>query len=249
MTTLSWIILSTFMMSLISWVGLVFVTIGEALLQKFLHLLVSFAAGTLIAGAFLQLIPESLAEHGLHGSIFLWVLAGFSVFLLMEQLLQWHHSHRVGPDVKAPVTYLILVADGLHNFLGGLAIGGSFLISPRVGIVTWFVAAAHEIPQEFGDFAILVHGGWEKRSALFVNFLSALTIIPGGVLAYIMAGSVNTIFLLPFAAGNFIYIAASDLIPEIKHSDSLKYDVLNFFFFVLGLLFIYGTGLLFSSPS
>lgn len=148
---------------------------------------------------------------------FLPVLAGFALFLLMEQFLAWHHSHSMAITGRQPVTYLILLADGLHNFIGGLAIGASFIVSTEAGIITWIAAAAHEVPQELGDFGILIRGGWGKVQALVANFLSAATILPGGLLAYYVSADVDIALLLSFAAGNFIYIAASDLIPEIKH--------------------------------
>jgi zinc and cadmium transporter len=117
------------------------------------------------------------------------------------------------------LTYLILIADGVHNFIGGLAVAGAFLIDVRVGIRTWLAAAAHEVPQELGDFGIVIHGGWNKGKALLYNFLSALTFLLGGIIAYSASFALDVTFLLPFAAGNFIYIAAADLIPEIKHHD------------------------------
>lgn len=109
---------------------------------------------------------------------------GHADLFLMEQFLSWHHAHSPEDPVKQPVTYLILLADGVHNFIGGLALGASFLISIEVGSITWIAAAAHEIPQDLGDFAILIRGGWSKLAALVANFVSAATIIPGALLAY-----------------------------------------------------------------
>lgn len=182
MNPLAWIVLSASAMSMIAWVGLVLVALGEDVLMRFLRVLAVFAAGALMAGAFLHLIPEAVQKQGTGGYAYMWMLTGLTLFLLMEQRLHWQHDHRLSSSVKVPVTYLILPADGLHNVLGGLAIGGSFHVSPRVGIITWVVAAAHEIPQEFGDFTILVPGGWNKKRALLLNFVSALTIVPGNCL-------------------------------------------------------------------
>lgn len=235
MGSLFWILGSTLLMSVFAWAGLLLLALRDDLLERALTLLVAFAAGSLIGGSFLHLIPETIAQSGANLGMFVWLLAGFTLFLCMEQFLNWHHAHRTVRDPHTPVTILILLADGLHNFLGGLAIGGSFLVSPQVGIITWVAAAAHELPQEFGDFAILVQGGWNKNKALFFNFLSALTVVPGGVAAWLMAGRLDTLFLLPFAAGNFIYIAASDLIPQIKHDDSLGTNLASTLVFVLGI--------------
>ena len=133
------------------------------------------------------------------------------------------------------MTYLILIADAFHNFIGGLAVAGAFLIDIRVGISAWIAAAAHEVPQELGDFGILIHGGWNKGRALLYNFLSALTFLVGGLVAYGASRTIDVTFLLPFAAGNFIYIAAADLIPEIKHEESARLNVVHFLSFMIGI--------------
>lgn len=238
MSAFGWILASTLAMSVFAWAGLIFLALSDEILRKTLYLLVAFASGSMMGGSFLHLIPETLSEHGADLEVFLWVLAGFATFLCMEQFLNWHHTHYTKDPDRTPFTYLILVADGLHNFLGGLAIGGSFMVSPQVGLVTWVTAAAHELPQEFGDFGILVHGGWTKGQALVFNFVSALTVVPGGLLAWWLSGRIETLFLLPFAAGNFIYIAASDLIPQIKHFDRLIDNLASTVLFVLGILMI-----------
>ncbi len=238
MSILLWIILSALAMSIIAWIGLIALALKEETLKKILLILVAFSAGSLIGGAFLHLIPETIIKVGPQLSMFLWLLFGFSIFFLMERFLQWHHCHKAPSEHKKPVTYMILLADGLHNFIGGLAIASSFLVSVEVGIITWIACAAHEIPQELGDFGILIHGGWKKQKALLFNFISALTIILGGLLAYFASTSVDTTFLLPFAAGNFIYIAASDLIPEIKQGESLKMGLIHFLAFSVGILLI-----------
>lgn len=238
MNTLLWIIGSAFAMSLIAWIGLIALALKEKTLKKILLFLVAFSAGSLIGGAFLHLIPETVAKTGANLNMFLWLLVGFSVFFLMEQFLQWHHCHKVPSEHKKPVTYLILISDAIHNFIGGLAIASSFMVSVNTGMITWLACAAHEIPQELGDFGILIHGGWNKYRALLFNFLSALTIIPGGLLVYFMSSGMDTTFLLPFAAGNFIYIASSDLIPEVKSKDSLGEGLAYFFAFLVGIFLI-----------
>jgi zinc and cadmium transporter len=245
-TILLWIIASCVGMSLIALVGLVTLALNEEQLDKVLLPLVALSAGSLLAGSILHLIPEVVARRGAQLDVFLWVLVGFALFFLMEQFLNWHHHHAVPSRHKKPVTYLILVADGLHNFIGGLAIASSFLVSVEVGIVTWIAAAAHEVPQELGDFGILVHGGWKRPRALVLNLFSALMIVPGGLLAYfVAAGGIDTTFLLSFAAGNFIYISASDLIPEVKHETRLATNMIHFGAFVCGILLIWLTRLVF----
>ncbi len=163
------------------------------------------------------------------------VLSGFAAFFGLEQFLHWHHCHRAQTDCKKPLTYLILIGDGLHNFLGGLAVAGTFMIDIRLGIVTWLAAAAHEVPQELGDFGVLVHGGWERRRALFYNALSGLTFLAGGLIAYFASFHLDVSFLVPFAAGNFIYIGASDLIPEVKAHADPRANVIHFAAFAIGV--------------
>jgi zinc and cadmium transporter len=241
LSTLTWILFAALAMSAIAWIGLLAATLKETELKALLLPLVAFAAGSLLGGALLHLLPEAVAARGPGVGTFLPAFAGFALFFLMEQFLAWHHAHALDADVKQPVTYLILLADGLHNFIGGLAIGASFLVSIDVGVITWIAAAAHEIPQELGDFGILVRGGWGKMAALLANFVSAATIVPGALLAYYLSGDFDISLLLSFAAGNFLYIAASDLIPEVKHDRTLRNNVVHFAAFVSGAVVILAT--------
>jgi zinc and cadmium transporter len=244
LSTLMWIVASSLAMSAIAWVGLITLALNEEQLGQLLLPLVAFAAGSLLGGAFLHLLPEAIAARGADVETFMAVLFGFALFFLMEQFLAWHHSHSAAMAAKQPVTYLILLADGLHNFIGGLAIGASFLVSTEVGIVTWLAAAAHEVPQELGDFGILIRGGWQRLQALVANFVSAAAILPGALLAYYLSGEASIGLLLSFAAGNFIYIAASDLIPEVKHDRRLGRNVIHFVAFVAGIIVILATRLI-----
>ena len=238
MTIFLWILISTFLMSLIAWVGLLTLFLSEKLLKKIIFPLVAFSAGALLGGAFLHMLPEALNKSENVLGIFLWLLFGFCLFFLLEQFIHWHHCHKVLSEHKTPVTYLILIADAIHNFIGGLAIASAFIVDIKVGLVTWLVCAAHEIPQELGDFGILIHGGWQKKKALLFNFLSALTIIIGGIVVYFLSIKIDITFLLQFAAGNFIYIACSDLIPEIKNKESIKNNLIHFSIFIAGILLI-----------
>lgn len=231
-------------MSAIALVGSVTLFFSEATLKKILLPLVALAAGTLLGGALLHMIPAAIEESGNQPEIYLWILVGFTLFLALEQFLHWHHCHRA-PSEHRPLTYLILIADGLHNFIGGLAVAGAFLIDVRVGVSTWLAAAAHEVPQELGDFGILIHGGWKKGKALLYNLLSALTFLVGGLVAYAASFTIDVTFLLPFAAGNFIYIAAADLIPEIKHETNPTLNVVHFCSFLSGVALLLAVRLAF----
>jgi zinc and cadmium transporter len=232
---LLWIVGSGLLMSAIALVGSVTLLLSARALERILSPLVAFAAGSLLGGAFFHMIPVGLGSGLDEITVYGLILAGFAVFFGLEQFLHWHHCHRADTACKKPLTYLILIGDGLHNFLGGLAVAGTFLIDIRLGIVTWLAAAAHEVPQELGDFGVLVHGGWERRQALRYNVLSALTFLVGGLVAYGASFRLDVSFLVPFAAGNFIYIGASDLIPEVKAHADLGVNIAHFAAFATGV--------------
>lgn len=237
MTSLIWIVVGGLLMSAVAMVGSAGLLLRRATLQRLLLPLVAFAAGTLLGGAFFHMIPGAGASlESLDAAV--WLVAGFAAFLAIEQFLHWHHSHR-GDDRRAPVTYLILVGDAAHNFFGGVAVASTFLIDPRAGMVAWLAAAAHEIPQELGDFGVLVHGGWPRRKALLWNFLSALGFPVGALLAWAVAQRIDVAALVLFGAGNFLYIAASDLIPEIKAQPRLRTAALHFACVFAGLALMF----------
>jgi zinc and cadmium transporter len=235
MSALAWIVLGGALMSVIAMVGSITLLMKPETLERLLMPMVAFAAGSLIGGAFFHMIPAALAAnlHPLDAGIA--VASGFTVFFVLEQMLHWRHCHTARAGSKQPLTYLVLIGDGLHNFLGGLAIGGAFLIDVRLGITSWLAAAAHEVPQELGDFAVLVHGGWRKGQALFFNVLSGLTFLVGGLVAYSLAFQMDVSWLIPFAAGNFLYIAASDLVPQINRSQDRTTGAVHLLAFLLGL--------------
>jgi zinc and cadmium transporter len=239
MSTLPWIITSGFAMSVLALVGSVTLLLRPETLRRILLPLVAFAAGTLLGGALLHMLPGAVEISGPRLSIFVWVLVGFAAFFALEQFLYWRHSHREVPTQQGPFTYLILIGDGLHNFLGGLAVGGAFIADIGLGISAWVAAAAHEVPQELGDFGVLIHGGWGKARALLFNFLSGLTFLFGGIVSYVASFAMDVTFLLPLAAGNFLYIAASDLIPEVKTDHGTRDNLIHFAAFTSGIALLY----------
>jgi zinc and cadmium transporter len=244
MTTFLWIVGGGIVMSAIALVGSVTLLLKERTLQAVILPLVAFAAGSLLGGAFFHMLPSAIQRMGSPLTIFVWVAAGFVLLFAVEEFLHWHHCHRASADCKQPLSYLILIGDGLHNFLGGLAIAGAFLTDIRLGVTAWLAAAAHEVPQELGDFGVLIHGGWSKPKALVFNVISGLTFLLGGVLAYLASLQVDVFFLVPFAAGNFIYIGASDLVPEVNKHRSMRRNILHLGAFVAGLsLLLVLTGL------
>jgi zinc and cadmium transporter len=248
MGTLGWILSSGMAMAAVALVGSVTLLFSEETLGRILIALVGFAAGSLIGGAMFHMLPAGLAGGVDPHTASLWFVAGFTVFFILEQLLHRHHCRRANAACRQPVTYLILLGDGLHNFLGGLAVAGAFVLDIRTGILTWLVAVAHEIPQELGDFGVLVHGGWKRGRALLYNFLSALAFPLGGVLAYAASLSADVTFLLPFAAGNFVYIAASDLVPEANRSQEAREGMYGLLAFLAGLALLYALGVLAPEP-
>lgn len=227
------------LMSLIAVVGGLFVFVPDALLERWLKPLVAFAAGSLVGGAFFHMVPHALSG-GARESVMLWLVVGFTAFFGLDQLLEWHHGHRPACEHVRPLGPLLLVADGVHNLLGGLAIGAIFTSDIRAGVAAWVAAAVHELPQEIGDFAAIVHAGYSRRRALFFNFLSALTFPLGGAIAYGIGQRIDVQFLIALGAGNFLYIAGADLIPEVKRTARLPEMFLRFACFVLGAGLLYG---------
>lgn len=237
---LFYIIASTFIISLISFIGIFTLVLKEKALSNILLVLVALSAGSMLGGAFLHLLPEAIEISGDTSRTFLYLIAGFCVFFILEQFLHWHHCHKTkhnSDHTSKPLSYLILLSDGVHNLIDGLIIAAAFCVSPGLGIATCLAVVLHEIPQEFGDFGVLVYSGIKYIKALFYNFISGMTAILGGLVGYFLIGQTQIAmeFLLPFAAGHFIYIACSDLIPEIKHKDHLGKSILYFLVFIIGI--------------
>lgn len=216
MESLTAILVFGIAMSLIALVGGVFLWLGESRVNRLVLPLVALSSGSLIGGALFHLLPGGVERMGNDMTVYVWVAAGFLSFLVLEQTLYWHHCHRPAHDHHKPVGVLLLIGDSVHNFIGGLAIGAAFVADVRLGVLAWTAAAMHELPQELGDFGVLVHSGWPPKKALAANFATALTFPLGGVLAWASSSVMDMNFLLPFAAGNFLYIGAADLVPQFR---------------------------------
>jgi zinc and cadmium transporter len=238
MTTVVWIVVAGVAMSALAFIGAVTLLLPRRSFDRLVLPLVAVAAGSLLGGALFHMLPAAVAAE--EGGLAVWVgvASGVLSFVVLEQFLHWHHCHRSVGDHE-PVGYLVLVADGLHNFIGGLAVGGAFVLDIRLGVVTWLVAAAHEIPQELGDFGILVNSGWRTSSALIYNAVSALPFLAGGLVAYALAGRADVALLVPFAAGNFIYIALADLLPQMTSQKRARDKVVHTASFAAGLGLLY----------
>jgi len=236
-----WALIATFIVSLLSFIGALTLLIKDKWLKKILILLVGLSAGALLGGALLHLIPETLEEISSEKTL-LFVLIGFAAFLLLEKLLHWHHDHKCeGKCEKHTLAYMILIGDGMHNFIDGLIIATSFMVDVKLGLVTTLAVIAHEIPQEISDFGVLVYGGFSKIKALLFNFFSALVAIFGAIIGLILSAQVEgfTPLFLAITAGGFIYIAASDLIPELNKEPKISKSLLSFIIFLIGILLMY----------
>lgn len=228
---------ASILVSLISLIGIFSLLLKDKWLDKILFLLIGFATGGLIGGAFLHLMPEALEQS--QNNIFLYIILGFISFFILEKYFYWRHCHNGICDVHA-FTYLNLIGDGIHNFTDGLVIGTSFIVSTYFGIITTLVIIFHEVPQEIGDFAVLVYGGFNKLRALLFNFILALTCVLGTIVGYFLSKNIENFsgLLLSFTAGGFIYIAACDLVPELHKQPDLKRSALSMLTFLFGILFI-----------
>ncbi len=230
---------SVLLVSVVSFVGIFTLAIKEQRLNTILLYFVSFSVGSMLGDVFIHLLPEITEENGFTIQISLYILAGILLMFLIEKAVHWKHhiSHHGKEHVPhPPVTFMTLFGDGVHNFIDGLIIGASYLVSIPTGIATTIAVVLHEIPQEVGNYGVLLHGGYTKRKALFFNFLSALTAVAGTVMALVVGTRTFefTVFLSALAAGNFIYIAGSDLIPELNRHIAPRKSFFQFVTIILG---------------
>ena len=231
-------LISVIFVSLLSFVGVLFIAIKEEKLKKILLFLVSFAAGGLLGDSFIHLLPEAVEEDGFSLSVSLAVLVGLLLFFVLEKFICWRHCHI--PTSKShphPVVFMNLIGDGFHNFIDGAVISASFLTTIPLGIATTLAVVLHEIPQEIGDFGVLLHGGLSKNKALIFNFASALAAVGGAILVLILGERIVGVsqLLIPFTAGGFIYIAGSDLIPELHKETNLAKSLMQMVGLILGI--------------
>lgn len=235
-----WILASTLLVSLLSLVGVLTLAVKKELLDNILFYLVGFSAGALIGGAFLHILPEAVERAGSSSRfVYYSIILGIVAFFVLERCFYWRHCHAGGCHIHA-FTYLNLIGDGLHNFIDGMVIAVAYIVSIKIGIVTTIAVILHELPQEFGDFGVLIYGGFGRAKALLFNFLSALAAIAGAVLAFFISDIASgfSFFILPFTAGGFIYIATSDLIPEIHKERNFAASFGAFISFLAGIGFM-----------
>jgi len=235
-------LVSVLIVSSISFLGLLTLSIKIDKLKKILLYMVSFSAGALFGDAFIHLLPEIIEEVGFGLNISIYVMFGIGFSFIIEKFIHWRHCHI--PHSKEhvhPFAMMNLFGDGVHNFIDGIIIAASYLVSIPVGIATTLAVILHEIPSEIGDFGVLLQGGFSKGKALFYNFITALTAVLGAIVSLLISSYVENIttFLIPFAAGTFIYIAGSDLIPELHKEVEVKKSLLQFVAIVLGVLVMF----------
>jgi zinc and cadmium transporter len=235
-------LISVLFVSSLSLVGAVSLLLKRELSKKQVLYLVSFSVGGLLGGAFFHLVPEALEVNGDVLRVSTWLLAGIFTSYIIEMVLKWRHCHIPTSDEHPhSFAYINLIGDGVHNMIDGIIIGGAYLTSTSLGVATTIAVCLHEIPQEIGDFGVLVYAGMTRRRALLLNLLSALTAILGAVIALTLSAHVDNLvaLLLPFAAGNFIYIAGSDLVPELQDEKHLSSSLVHLVLMVLGLALLY----------
>ncbi len=237
-----YIIFFTLIGSVFSLIGGLLLLFKERKTLKYSHFLAAFAAGTLLGTVFFDLLPEAVHEGeelGTGVSIFPWTLVGILGFFLLERFIHWFHHHQIDfhDDEIKPTVPLVIIGDSVHNFIDGVVIAATFLVSVPLGIITTLAVAAHEIPQEIGDFGILLHKGLKKKKIILVNIGSALTAVIGALISFWVGERIENALpiLLAITAGFFIYIASSDLIPEIHHENRRGFAVIETALMFLGV--------------
>lgn len=236
------------LVSFLSFFGVFFLSFSPRFMEKLTLFLVSLSAGTLLGDSFLHLLPEAAANNGVSLRMWLWLIIGLVSFFILEKIVHWRHCHiQTGPKHPHHLGVMNLVGDSFHNFFDGVIIAGSFLVSIPLGVTTLIAVVAHEIPQEIGDFGVLLYAGYSRRRALFLNFLTALTAVLGAVVAVILGARISGFsdLIIPFTAGGFIYIATADLIPELKKETAVHKSLYQLASIIGGVLIMLALRLIF----
>lgn len=234
------ILLAASFQALVSFSGTLLAIFNESRIKQLTHFIVSFAVGALLGVALLDLIPEALELGGMEfKALSFYAFGGIIFFFVLEKFFLWRHNHE-GALARESYTELILWGDFLHNLIDGAILALTFMVDVRIGIATTIAVIFHEIPQEISDFGILIHGGLTRARAILYNFLVSLSTIAGALITFAAGSTIEP--LLPYAlaitAGNFIYIAVADLIPELHESTSLRHTALQILFMGLGALLV-----------
>lgn len=237
MESLIYIIISTFAVSLLSLSGILFISLNKNYFEKLISIFVSLSIGTLLGGAFFHLIPESMEDLKSWNLSMGLVIGGILFFFLMERIIRWRHCHDGECSVHS-FAYMNLLGDGLHNFIDGISIAAAYLLDFNLGIATTTAVFLHELPQEIGDFGVIIYGGFSKRKAILFNFITALTSMAGGIGTFLFSKGVKSFVPLvpPIAAGGFLYIALSDLIPEFHKKEKFRSFIFHFSITIFGIL-------------
>jgi zinc and cadmium transporter len=228
---------SVVLVSLFSLVGILLLLLREKILNYVVILLVSFSSGSLFGNAFIHLLPETVERNGFTVWVSIYTLSGIAGCFVVEKFVHWRHVHSPAHEEVEAFAYMNLLGDAVHNLLDGVVIVSAYALDISVGVATTIAILFHEIPQEMGDFGVLVHGGLSRKKALFFNFVTALTALIGALLTMVLINFAQqlTVFLIPFSAGTFIYIAGSDLIPQLHKENEIRDSLLQLVFFSLGI--------------
>ena len=238
MSIVLYTLISVLVISLLAFIGIISLAVNTKRLKTVLIYFISFSAGALFGDAFIHLLPEIVESYGFSLTVSLGVLGGIVIFFVLEKIIHWQHCHLpITEEHVHPFAYMNLIGDALHNFIDGIIIAASYVISIPAGLATTLAVALHEIPQEIGDFGVLLYSGFSRSKALVLNFISALAAVLGAVLALWATTAVEQIemLLVPIAVGGFIYIAGSDLIPELHKETRLRRSIMQIIAFLLGI--------------
>ena len=234
-------LISVFIVSGISLIGALIIVIKQKNLKKFLLIMVSFAAGAMLGDVFIHMLPEIIHEGHFTLTSSVYILFGILIFFILEKIIQWRHCHLTATKGHThPLAFMNLVGDAVHNFIDGVLIAGSFMLSIPIGIATTIAVILHEIPQEMGDFGVLLHAGMKPKKALLFNFLSALTAVFGALVVLLIGSNLDLVgIIIPITMGGFIYIANADLIPELHKETKVSQSILQLISFLIGVAIMF----------